>query len=126
MLEPASKAFCALHALTSSECRPLSLLAGSAMLVVHGTWTEDGRMTRLGNVQLAIALAASLASTAPISAQTHDHKTVARNLVSAAMIKPGDKVLITGGLRDAALMEDIAVETMKAGGQPSIMLQSES
>ena len=83
-------------------------------------------MTRHGNVHLAIALVASLVGTAPISAQARDQATVARNLVAAVLIKPGDKVLISGGVRDAALMEDIAVETMKAGGQPMIALQSES
>jgi aminopeptidase len=62
----------------------------------------------------------------PLSAQSRDHKAVAHNLVAAAMIKPGDKVMITGSVRDAGLMEDIAIETMKAGGQPLIALGSET
>ena len=42
------------------------------------------------------------------------------------MIKTGDKVLITGSVRDEKLMENIAIETMKAGGQPMISLASDS
>ena len=83
-------------------------------------------MTHHRNVHLTIALVASLVGTAPIAAQARDQATVARNLVAAGLIKPGDKVLISGSVRDAALMEDIAVETMKAGGQPVITLQSET
>ncbi len=50
---------------------------------------------------------------------------VARNLVQAGMVKAGDKVLINGSVRDAALLEDIAVEVMKVGGDPLITLSSE-
>ena len=66
----------------------------------------------------------SLSSSA--AAQTGDLQAVARNLVQAGMIKTGDKVLITGSVRDATLMEHIAIETMKAGGQPLISLASDS
>ena len=41
------------------------------------------------------------------------------------MVKTGDKVLITGSVRDETLMEHIAIETMKAGGQPMISLASD-
>lgn len=54
-----------------------------------------------------------------------DLQAVARNLVQAVTIKSGDKVLISGGVRDANLMEHLAVETMKAGAQPLMILQSE-
>ncbi len=60
-----------------------------------------------------------------VAAQTPDLQDVARNLVRSAMVAPGEKVFITGSVRDAALLEHIAVETMKAGGQPLIALQSE-
>jgi len=59
------------------------------------------------------------------AAQPTDLQAVARNLVQAGMVKTGDKVLITGSVRDEALMEDIAIETMKAGGQPMISLASD-
>jgi aminopeptidase len=60
------------------------------------------------------------------AAQTADLQAVARNLVQAGMIKTGDKVLITGSVRDEKLMENIAIETMKAGAQPMISLTSDS
>ena len=58
-------------------------------------------------------------------AQPSDLQAVARNLVQAGMVKTGDKVLITGSVRDEALLENIAIETMKAGGQPLISLASD-
>ena len=63
---------------------------------------------------------------ASAAAQTSDLQAVARNLVQAGMVKTGDKVLITGSVRDETLMEHIAIETMKAGGQPMISLASEN
>lgn len=59
------------------------------------------------------------------AAQPSDLQAVARNLVQAGMVKPGDKVLITGSVRDETLLEHIAIETMKAGGQPMITLGSD-
>lgn len=58
-------------------------------------------------------------------AQTRDTRTVARNLVQAGLVKPGDKVLVRGSLRDAALLEDIAVEAMKVGAHPLITITSD-
>ncbi len=54
-----------------------------------------------------------------------DKRALAASLVKAVMIKPGDKVLISGSVRDAQLLEDAAIETMKAGGQPLISITSE-
>ena len=72
---------------------------------------------------IVAAVLVSLSTSA--AAQAPNLQAVARNLVQAGMVKTGDKVLITGSVRDAALMEDIAIETMKAGGQPMIALGSE-
>ena len=72
---------------------------------------------------VAVILVTLSSSTA---AQTSDLQAVARNLVQAGMIKTGDKVLITGSVRDETLMEHIAIETMKAGGQPMISLASDN
>ena len=58
-------------------------------------------------------------------AQSSDLQAVARNLVQAGMVKTGDKVLITGSVRDEALLENIAIETMKAGGQPLVSITSD-
>lgn len=52
-------------------------------------------------------------------------RSVARNLVQAGLVKQGDKVLINGSVRDAALLEDIAVEVMRVGGHPLITLSSD-
>jgi aminopeptidase len=57
--------------------------------------------------------------------QSIDTRGVARNLVHAGMVKQCDKVLINGSVRDAPLLEDIAVEVMKAGGHPLITLSSD-
>jgi len=70
------------------------------------------------------AILVSLSSSA--AAQTSDLQAVARNLVQSGMIRTGDKVLITGSVRDETLMEHIAIETMKAGGQPMISLASDN
>jgi hypothetical protein len=53
-----------------------------------------------------------------------DLNAVAKSMVQAAMIKVGDKVLILGSVRDSELLEDLAIETMKAGGQPVITISS--
>lgn len=58
-------------------------------------------------------------------AQSRDMQSVARNLVQAGMVKAGDKVLISGSIRDAGLLEHIAVEAMKVGAHPLITLSSE-
>jgi leucyl aminopeptidase (aminopeptidase T) len=49
-----------------------------------------------------------------------DTKAVAANLVRAAAVAPGDRVLISGSPADQALLEDIAIEAMKVGGDPLI------
>ncbi len=58
----------------------------------------------------------------PAAAPTAGHQDVAAKLVAAAMIQRGDKVVITGGVRDWALLQNISIETMKAGGQPLIAM----
>jgi aminopeptidase len=73
-----------------------------------------------------LAFAATMALVAPAQAQAPDLQAVARNLVQAGLVAKGDKVLITGSVRDAALLENIAIEAMKAGGQPLISISSES
>jgi aminopeptidase len=54
-----------------------------------------------------------------------DLQKTARNMVRAGMVGAGDKVQISGSVRDHRLLEDLAVETMKVGGQPLITLYSE-
>lgn len=72
----------------------------------------------------AFLMGAVLTSTS-VAAQSPNLQDVARNLVESARVATGDKVVVTGSVRDAALMEHVAIETMKAGGQPLIVLNSE-
>lgn len=83
------------------------------MLMVDSKW-----------LRRCIAAAAVLFSV-PASAQTRDTRGVARNLVQAGLVKPGDKVIVNGSVRDAALLEDIAVEVMRVGGHPLITITSD-
>lgn len=69
-------------------------------------------------------LAATLGSMS-VAAEPPDLQDVARNLVQSARVTTGDKVVVTGSVRDAALMEHVAIETMKVGGQPLIVLNSD-
>ena len=71
------------------------------------------------------AMPAMAGDAGTIGVTASELQAVAANLVKAAMVKRGDRVLISGSVRDAQLMEDAAIETMKAGGQPAIILQSE-
>lgn len=75
-----------------------------------------------------LRFAASLAlicTATQATAQKRDVKAVAHNLVQAGLVKAGDNVLISGAVRDSTLMEEIAIETMKAGGNPVITVWSE-
>lgn len=62
---------------------------------------------------------------APTATAADKHEGVAKNLAHAAMIKAGDRILVVGSVRDAELLEDIAVETMKLGGQPLVAIGSD-
>lgn len=87
-------------------------------------------LTLLGRPRIAYVTAfAVLAALSPAAfaaaASAADLGAVAKSMVAAGLVKTGDKVLISGSLRDYALLEDLAVETMKAGGQPFISMGSE-
>jgi leucyl aminopeptidase (aminopeptidase T) len=81
-------------------------------------------MTRDTLLRCVIAATAIVASTTA-GAQPRNSQTVARNLVQAGMVKTGDKVLVSGSVRDAPLLEDIAVEVMKVGAHPLITIWSD-
>lgn len=76
-------------------------------------------------LRCTIAATAVVASTVA-GAQSRNTQSVARNLVQAGMVKTGDKVLVSGSVRDAALLEDIAVEAMKVGAHPLITIWSDA
>src|SRR5439155_3874449 len=52
-------------------------------------------------------------------------KAVAHNLVTSTMLKEGQTLLISGSVRDVALMEDLAIEAQKTGLQPVLSIWSE-
>ena len=81
-------------------------------------------MTGTNRIRSGI-LAAALFCGGTALAQPPSMRVVARNLVQAGMVKEGDKVLITGGVRDAALLEDIAIEVRKLGAHPLITISSD-
>ena len=65
-------------------------------------------------------------SPAPAAAPAQaDLAAVAKAMVRAGLLKTGEKVLVSGSARDKALLEELAIETMKAGGQPIITITSD-
>jgi len=91
----------------------LSAFAAGALALAACTNTPQSDATGAATVSQAGAPSAA------------DLQTVARSLAQAGMIKPGDRVLVGGSVRDAALLEDVAVEAMKLGGQPLITIGSD-
>jgi aminopeptidase len=91
-------------------------------------------LSRLAGTSAALAFAACLSSCATTAAPPERQvaaaapqpgKEVASTIVRAALVAPGDKVQILGSPRDMKLLEDLAVESMKAGGQPLITIFSQ-
>src|SRR5437867_2329342 len=81
--------------------------------------------SRISYTVICAALAALTAAVIVTPALAADLGAVAKRIVAASLVKSGDKVLISGSVRDYALLENLAVETMKAGGQPLITMGSE-
>lgn len=82
------------------------------------------RMTGMNWLRYGIAATVLLFGTTA-AGQATNTRTVARNLVQAGMVKAGDRVLVTGSVRDIALLEDIAVEARKVGAHPLITISSD-
>jgi len=58
--------------------------------------------------------------------QAQNYEELARRIVStSAAIKPGDVVVVAGGKHTVPLMEAIAIEVQKAGGMPTMWLNSD-
>jgi aminopeptidase len=65
-----------------------------------------------------------LAKASPAFAQNYEQ--IAKQVVTtSAGVKPGDIVVITGGQHTMPLMEAVAVEVARAGGQPTLMLTTD-
>ena len=54
-----------------------------------------------------------------------DQKAIAHQLIASAMLREGQTVRIAGSVRDAGLMEDLAIEARKVGAQPLLTIWSE-
>ncbi len=67
----------------------------------------------------------SLAGGALRQTATTDYDKLAASLVQSAAVKEGDIVMITGSVRDAQLMEDVAVNVRKMGAHPLITIGSD-
>jgi aminopeptidase len=64
--------------------------------------------------------------TVPEKAKVIDYEALAQKLVNqCAAVKEGEVVLITGGIKDFELLEDIAVNVSKAGAFPLISVGSD-
>lgn len=90
----------------------LSRLACAVGLAALAAWSSSNAATPAPAAKAAVASRAVL-------------KAVANTMVRAGMVGAGDKVQISGSARDIQLLEDLAVETMKAGGQPLITVFGE-
>ena len=98
---------------------PLCFLA--TLVACAGT-KDAGRVDSAVHTDSALP---AMAAAGTIGATGAELRAVAATLVKAALVKRGDRVLVSGGVRDAQLMEDVAIESMKAGAEPVITLQSQ-
>src|SRR2546428_2771568 len=74
-----------------------------------------------------LLLGGILVATTGIAQQSSkpDLRAIAHQLIGGAMLQEGQSVFITGSLRDAGLMEDLAIEARKVGAQPLLAIWSE-
>ena len=83
---------------------------------------------RISGFSLAVGIAVSLGAFvfASSAAKAQDYAELARRIVkTSASVKPGDVVVVSGGKHDVALMEDLAIESAKAGGLVTMFLDSD-
>jgi leucyl aminopeptidase (aminopeptidase T) len=82
----------------------------------------------ISGFSLAVGTAVSLGAFvfAGSAAKAQDYAELARRMVkTSASVKPGDVVVVFGGKHDVALMEDLAIESAKAGGLVTMFLDSD-
>ncbi len=80
---------------------------------------------RLNRLTGMVGMVGILACGPAQSAGEPDLKAVAASMVKAGMVAPGDRVLISGSVRDQQLLHELLIESMKLGGQPLITLYSQ-
>src|SRR5262249_42438586 len=80
----------------------------------------------LGGIVLAGLASVTPAAVGQKEGKDRDFETLAQNVVSrSARIAEGDLVQINGSLKDADLLEALAVHVRKQGGQPLITVSSD-
>ncbi len=72
-----------------------------------------------------VALAGLVLAPATAMAQADDAKLAVQIAQTSASVKPGDVVVVFGGKHMLPLMEMVAIEVQKAGGQVNMMLLSD-
>ena len=104
---------------------PNSLLAVAVLLPLAACnpGKKDTTGTESAAAATATATVASDSSKETSAAPVADFKSVARRVVTqSAGVGEGDIVMLTGDVADLPLLEDMAVEVMKAGGEPLFRL----
>jgi leucyl aminopeptidase (aminopeptidase T) len=78
------------------------------------------------SLALGTAVSLGILVFASTAAKAQDYAELARRIVkTSASVKPGDVVIVSGGKHDIALMEDLAIESAKAGGMVTMFLDSD-
>ncbi|MGE5447968.1 MAG: hypothetical protein ACM3PR_06370, partial [Bacteroidales bacterium] len=77
-------------------------------------------------LMLIMSFMVSTAQTMPNKGKSSDTEALAQKLVNqCAHIKEGEFVMISGGVRDLQLLEDIAVNVRKLGAFPLVSIESD-
>jgi len=107
------------------NARVLSCCAASCLAAVMMSGCGRAEAPPPEQAQATAAAPAATPPAAPAKVPSADLAAVARTMVQAGMVKTGEHVYINGSSRDEELLEDLAVEAMKAGAQPIVTLASE-
>lgn len=92
--------------------RPLQALVLAGIVAITACGGGSGKATS--------AQAAMAADSAKVQMEQ-----AAKSLVTGALVKTGDKVVVRGSPRDYQMLEEIAVDVMKAGGQPIVVITTD-
>jgi leucyl aminopeptidase (aminopeptidase T) len=76
---------------------------------------------------ILLLLGGACVATTGIAQQSRkpDLRAIAHQLIASALLQEGQSVLITGSVRDAGLMEELAIEAQKSGAQPMLAISSD-
>src|SRR2546422_3275824 len=110
---------------SKSRNRLSEILAWSVL--VWGTAVVLQREAPMIQRSILLLLGGACVATAASAQQPKklDVRAIAHQLIASTLLQEGQSVLITGSVRDAGLMEDLAIEARKAGAQPMLVISSE-